>query len=186
MKNICLILSGIETALAFEWISEKLDKSKFKLHFILLNSKKGGLEEYLVSNTIPFKRISYSGKKDIPFAVLETFRYLKNNKIKLVHCHLLDAGLVGMMACRLARIESRIYTRHYSSYHHEYHPKGIFYDQIINRLSTKIVAISETVRKILIEKESVYPSKIELIHHGFPLEKFSDVDPVSVNNLKTK
>lgn len=186
MKNICLILSGIETALAFEWISEKLDKSKFKLHFILLNSKKGGLEDFLITNNIAFKRIHYNTKKDIPFAIANTYKYLKYNKIDLVHCHLLDAGIVGIIASYLARIKSRIYTRHYSSYHHEYHPKGVFYDRIINRLSTKIVAISETVQKILVEKEGVNPTKTELIHHGFPLEKFSEVDSISVNNLKIK
>ena len=186
MKNICLILSGIETALAFEWISEKLDKSKFKLHFILLNTKKGGLEDFLILNRIPFTRIHYKTKKDIPFAILNTYKYLKYNKINLVHCHLLDAGIVGIIGSYLARIKSRIYTRHYSSYHHEYYPKGIFYDRIINKLSTKVVAISKTVQKILIEKEGVKPSKIELIHHGFPLEKFDDIDSNSVNNLKVK
>jgi glycosyltransferase involved in cell wall biosynthesis len=186
LKNICLILSGIETALAFEWISERQDKSKFKLHFILLNSKKGGLEEYLILNTIPYKRIKYSTKKDIPIAIASTYKYLKYNKIDLVHCHLLDAGIVGIVASYLARIKSRIYTRHYSSYHHEYHPKGVVYDRIINRLSTKIVAVSETVQKILVEKEGVNAAKIELIHHGFPLEKFSKVDSASINNLKIK
>jgi glycosyltransferase involved in cell wall biosynthesis len=38
----------------------------------------------------------------------------------------------------------------------------------------------------LVEKEDVNPSKIELIHHGFPLEKFSKVDSASINNLKIK
>ena len=186
MKNICLILSGIETALAFEWISESLDKSKFKLHFILLNSKKGGLEDFLIANTIPFKRINYSTKKDIPFAIVSTYKYLKYNKIDLTHSHLLDAGIVGIIASYLARIKSRIYTRHYSSYHHEYHPKGVLYDKIINRLSTKIVAVSETVQKILVEKEGVNAKKIELIHHGFPLEKFSESDPIPIHKLKIK
>jgi glycosyltransferase involved in cell wall biosynthesis len=186
LKNICLILSGIETALAFEWISERLDKSKFKLHFILLNSKKGGLEEYLISNTIPFKRINYSTKKDIPFAIVSTYKYLKYNKIDVTHCHLLDAGIIGSISSYLARIKNRIYTRHYSSYHHEYHPKGVLYDRIINRLSTKIIAVSETVQKILVEKEGVHSTKIELIHHGFPLEKFSEVDSTTIHTLKTK
>ena len=186
MKNICLILSGIETALAFEWISERLDKSKFKLHFILLNSKKGGLEEFLIANAIPFKRINYSTKKDVPFAIVSTYKYLKCNKIDITHCHLLDAGIVGITASYLAKIKSRIYTRHYSSYHHEYHPKGVFYDRIINKLSTKIVAVSNTVQKILVEKERVNSAKIELIHHGFPLEKFNESDSTRINNLKIK
>jgi glycosyltransferase involved in cell wall biosynthesis len=186
LKNICLILSGIETALAFEWISERLDKTKFKLHFILLNSKKGGLEDYLIANNIPFKRINYSTKKDIPIAITNTYKYLKYNKIDVAHCHLLDAGIVGIVASYLARIKSRIYTRHYSSYHHEYHPKGVFYDRIINRLSTKIVAVSKVVKNILVEKEGVNPAKIEVLHHGFPLEKFNDVDSILVKNLKIK
>jgi len=184
LKNICYILSGIDTALAFEWINEQIDKCRFNLHFVLLHSRKGGLEEYLEKQQIPFKRIHFASKEDIPIAIFKTASYLKNNKIELVHCHLLDAGLVGISAAKIVGIGTRIYTRHYSTYHHMYHTKGVWYDRIINKLSTKIVAVSEVVKEVLVKYEKVNPEKITVIHHGFPLEKFLEIDENKVNWLK--
>lgn len=186
MKRICLIISGVETALAFEWIAENLSKSKFELHFILLNSTSGGLESYLQSNKLPFIRLNYTSKKDIPSALFHTFRYLKKSRINIVHAHLLDAGIVGMLAAALAGVKKRIYTRHYSTYHHIYHPKGVWYDRLINKLSTDIVAVSDLVKEVLIKKEHVDRSKIKTIHHGFPLSRFKVKNHESLLHLKTK
>lgn len=186
MKNICYIISGIDKALAFEWIHQELDQQLFKLHFVLLHHRKGPLEEYLDRHGVPFLRVHYASKKNSINAVWETYHYLKKNKIDLVHCHLLDAGLVGILAAKIAGLKQRIYSRHYSTYHHVYHPKGIWYDRTINRLSTRIVAVSDVVKKILVEREGVKQEKIEVIHHGFPLGSFQNPDTEKLAAMKEK
>ena len=186
MKKICYIVSGIDTALAFQWIHEHLDKTKFKLHFVLLHTRVGGLEEYLKKEKVPHTRIPYASKEDIPVAIVKTTLYLRKHKISLVHCHLLDAGLVGIPAAKIAGVPSRIYTRHYSTYHHSYYQKGVWYDKTINSLSTKIIAVSEVVKEVLVKKERVKPEKIAVIHHGFPLEKFKELNEGAVSWLRLK
>ncbi|MBC7391201.1 MAG: glycosyltransferase family 4 protein [Opitutaceae bacterium] len=186
MKNICYVISGIDKAFAFEWISELLDKNKYQLFFVLLHSSGGGLEDYLITNNIPFKRIQYKTKKDLLIATYKTYQYLKLNKIEIVHCHLLDAGLAGILAAKMAGINNRIYSRHYSTYHHTYFPKGIWYDKIINRCSSKILAVSEVVKNVLIEREKVNPNKIQILHHGFPLKKFDEIPAEQITKLKAK
>jgi glycosyltransferase involved in cell wall biosynthesis len=91
-----------------------------------------------------------------------------------------------MIAARLAGVEKRIYSRHHGSYHHEYFPSAIKYDRFINFLSTDIVAISENVKNILIDYEGVPREKIHLIHHGFDLDAFRNVNTEKIMQMRQK
>ena len=184
--KICYIISDINKALAFEWIAEFLDKEKFELHFILLNPEGSILESFLRERKILFERITYKGKKSLPGAIFKIYKYLNSHKIQVVHCHLFEANIAGLIAAKIAKVKKRIYTRHYSTYHHDYFPKAVNYDKFINWLATDIVAISENVRNVLIQKENVNKNKIHLIHHGFDLERFSKPEIQKIENLKTK
>lgn len=186
MKKVCYIISGIDKALAFEWIWEQVDKSRFELHFVLLHHKEGGLADYLKEQKAPLLHIPYASKKDFPKAVYQIYHYLKRERIEIAHTHLLDAGLAGLIAARFASVKQRIYTRHHSSYHHVYHRKGVLYDRLTNLLSTKVIAISEVVRKVLVEWEHCSPSKVQVVHHGFPLANFENVEPLGIAALKSK
>jgi len=62
----------------------------------------------------------------------------------------------------------------------------VWYDRFINWLATDIIAISENVEKVLIEKENVKPSKIHLIQHGFDLEGFKNGNEEKIQKLKLK
>lgn len=182
--NVTYIISDINKALAFEWIAEHLDKSKFNLSFILLNPGTSELENYLKHHRIPVQRVTYRGKKDIPKSVFAIYKILKKNKTDVVHTHLFNANIAGLTAAWLAGIKKRIHTRHHSDYHHVYHPKAVRYDRIINSLSTDIVAISRIVEEILIHKENVEKQKIHLIHHGFKLADFSREKPENALSKK--
>jgi glycosyltransferase involved in cell wall biosynthesis len=49
------------------------------------------------------------------------------------------------------------------------------YDKFINFLSTDIIAISPSVKKILIDLEGVPEKKIHLIYHGFNFDDFKNI-----------
>jgi len=185
-KNITYIISNIDKAIAFEWIVERLSKEKFSLSFLLLNPGSSFLHDYLERNNIPVKTVRYRGKKDALRAFLATVAFLKKQRSDMVHCHLFDAGVIGLAAASLLGIKDRIYTRHHSSFHHTYHKHAVKYDLFINRRATHIIAITSIVRDILIEQEKVPPSKVSLIHHGFTLEKFEHVSAERIAALKNK
>lgn len=184
--KVIYILSEIDKALAFEWISTNLDKSKFDLSFILLNSADSVLERFLYSHKIKTHRITYTGKKDIVQAFFKVLKILKKEKPDVIHAHLFAASLVGLFAGKVVGIKKRVYTRHHSSLHHVYYPRAVFYDKIINSLATDIVSITSKVTEILTEKEGVSPEKISLIHHGFQLNDFQVVGKDRVQALKVK
>ena len=78
--NITYIISNVNKALAFEWISTYLNKNDFNLNFILLNPGDSELEEFLKSNKIKVDRIKYNGKKDILKCIFKTYSLLKKKQ----------------------------------------------------------------------------------------------------------
>jgi Glycosyltransferase len=183
-KKIVYIISDINKAIAYEWISEYLNKDKFTLYFILLNPSDSFLEQYLKTNGFDVHRINFRGKKDWFRSGLKLFRLLRRINPDAVHCHMFQANIVGLSVAKLANVKKRIYTRHYSSLHHIYFKKGVFWDKYFNYMATHIVAISDIVKKILINWEKADPSKIILIPHGFLLEDFDNVDQSRIERFK--
>ncbi len=184
--NITYIISNIDKAHAFEWIATHIDSTKFNLNFILLNPRYSELEKFLVHHHIKVDRITYKRKKDILEALIKTYNLLRRNKTDIVHTHLFDANIVGLTAAWILGIKKRIHTRHHADFHHIYYPKAIKYDKVVNRLSTHIIAISDVVRNILIDKENAATEKVHLIHHGFQLNDFEVVSNSTISLLRKK
>lgn len=184
--NVTYIISNINKALAFEWIAEEINKEKINLSFILLNPSSSELDFFLANGGFVVKSINYNGKQSIPLALLKTFLFLKKQKTEVVHTHLFDANIVGLIAAKLCGIKKRIYTRHHSSYHHKFHPHAVKYDKWCNFLATDIIAITSTVKNILIQKENVAENKITVIEHGFKLSVFENRDIKTIEALKQK
>jgi glycosyltransferase involved in cell wall biosynthesis len=186
MTRVAYIVSFVTKSVAFEWIAESIDGSRFELVFILLNPEDSLFEQHLRDHKVRTHRVQYAGKKDIPRSLLEVHRLLRKERIDIVHTHLFEGSLVGLAAAKLAGIKRRIHTRHNATIHHNYHPRAVKYDRMINHLSTEIVAISENVRSILVDLEKVNPHKITLIHHGFKLAAFKDIPENRVEALRGK
>ncbi len=185
--RVTYVISNINKALAFEWIAEEINSKKIELSFVLLNPTTTELELYLKKKGHSVKAIVYRGKRDIPLAILKTLLFLVKQKTQVVHAHLFDANIIGLFAAKLCGIKKRIYTRHHSSYHHQYFPKAVKYDKLCNYLATDIVAITEGVKQLLIEKEYVLAHKVIVIHHGFRLELFETANSINeIQSLKIK
>lgn len=186
MPKITYIISKINKALAFEWIAEAFQNTDIQLSFILLNNGESELEKYLQSLKVPVKRIFFQSKKDIPVATLKTYLTLKKWKPDAVHCHLFEGSIIGLYAAKWAGIRKRIYTRHHFLYHWEENPKAVKYDIWCNQWATDIVVLTENMGKFLVEKEKAKPEQIHFIPHGFKFELWQNVNPKTVQELKTK
>ncbi len=185
MKKVCIVVSQIDRAIAFEWTVEGLS-TKFDLTFILIGKKGSFLSKYLQEKGIETCEIEYTGKKEALKAVWKVFSFLRKKKVDVIHTHLVEATLYGLFPAWLLRIKKRIYTRHHSDYNYKYSPKGIKYDKLSNWWATDVVAITEQVKRILIEKEKVPAKKITLIHHGIDTEYFENHDEEGIRVLASR
>lgn len=184
--KVVYIISRIDYALGFDWVDKYLDKSKFDLSFIFLNPTTPKLHNDLISRGTQSFFIEFNSKRDyikVAFKLMKLFFKIKPD---VVHVHLIDACLTTMPVAFLMGIKKRIYTRHHSTYHFDYFPHAVKYDKLINSLSTNIVAISKNVENILVNREHVDASKVQIIHHGFELNKFLHPNMDDVFKLKSK
>ncbi len=184
LTKVTICISDIHKSVAFEITALELRKKGIETEYVLINCASGVLESFLIQNN--FTVHSFENKRLInSFSlILKVRKLLKRNKSKVIHCHLAQANWVGLWASKLAGIKTRIYTRHSGESFHETLKEKVI-DKIQNKLATKIVSISENISELLV-KQGVSKSKIQLIHHGFDLMRFSSPNPVLVEKIKTK
>jgi glycosyltransferase involved in cell wall biosynthesis len=129
--------------------------------------------------------IKYEGRKNLPFAIIQLRHLFKSIRPDIVHTHLVDASLAGLIAAKLSGIKRRVHTRHHSVECHTYYPHGVYYDKFISRLSTLINATTEIVRETLVEREGADANKVWLIPYGYDLSSF-DSDETATAELRKK
>jgi glycosyltransferase involved in cell wall biosynthesis len=184
-RKVVYIISHIDKAIGFEWIGERLDRSKFDLSFILLNDKPSWLAKHLREKGVQVRELPVGGKLRWPLVLLKVMKALRKEKADVIHTHMYVADVIGQLAGKFLGIKTRVYTRHSSNESRKYHNKNRI-DRLVNSLCTHILAISENVSHILVAEEKVKPGKIRLIHHGFDLERFSNVQQKDIDELSAK
>lgn len=185
--KVTYIISNINKALEFEWVAEFIDRDKFELSFILLNPKKGGtLSLFIQQQGWEVYEIIYRGKKDLLNAFWQVSSILRKIQPNTVHTHLPEATLVGLLLGKWLKIPQRVYTRHHSTFNHDYHPHAVKYDIWSNNWATDIVAITDNVKKVLVEKERALDNKIKVIPHCIDIQSFDNVTTDRVEILRKK
>jgi glycosyltransferase involved in cell wall biosynthesis len=186
-KKIVYIIFKIQKSDEFRWIIEELDSEKFELSIINIGvNYPSAIEESCKKNNVSYKSIKYNSKKDLLSAIFKTYKALKKINPIAVHAHLFEGGLIGISSAWLAGIKNRIYTRHYADYHHNLYPKAVKYDHWINKRSTFVIAVSDVVKSILIDKENVQVEKIKVIEHGLKPIYFENISKDRVTQLMIK
>ena len=183
--KVCCIISLIEFSRQFIDIDNITDSDKYELSYIFLSPQIPTLQKVLGEKGRATRFVEYRSKRDLPRAAFQISKYLGQLKPDIVHTHLVDASLAGLVAAKLKKIKKRIHTRHHSIENYIYHPHGTYYDKIINHLSEKIIAVSSVVANVLIEKEKVTPRKVTVVEHGFKFEDYV-FSPEKVKELKIK
>jgi glycosyltransferase involved in cell wall biosynthesis len=179
------IISNINKSQSFEWLVYEYKKTNYPVGFILLGPTDTDLYKYINEIDLPVVQISHNGKKSFIRTFFLTIRALYNMKATAIHCHLIDANIIGLSAAFLLRIKNRYYTRHHSDFHWNTSYRGVILDKLCNYLSTKIIAISKVVKEVLLV-EGVPESKIRLIHHGFRFDLLKKVSDIEIDKIKNK
>ncbi len=157
----------------FELTARRLkDNYGISVDFLLIGSTNTNFEKSLLSLGFNVESIFCRNKSDWPKALISTILYLRRNKIKIIHCHLLTANIIGLSAGLLSFVPYRIYTRHHAMEHHRRHRKSLIFDYLSNIFSTHIISTSDIVTNILNRIENVNRSKIQQIPPVFELNQY--------------
>jgi glycosyltransferase involved in cell wall biosynthesis len=111
-------------------------------------------------------------------ALVALYRLLRRERPHIVHTHTAKAGFVGRLAARLAGVPVVVHTYHGHVLHGYYSPaitvllRGM--ERVLGSLTTRIIAVSEQVKRDLVDYRVANPDKISVIPLGFELKPFLD------------
>ena len=182
-KKLVYIISDINKSLAFEWIAENFNR-KFKLFFVLIGAESTDFSAFLRQHQIRYEVVSCSTYKSLLQRWMRIFVILKRERPDIIHTHLWRATLIGLSVGWILRVRKRIFTRHHALVHHVDFPSGLKWDKLCNSIASRIVAISASIKDILVHREGADPRKVEIIHHGFDLQYFRNVELTRVEQVK--
>jgi len=168
-----------------KWLALHMPREKYDVTFVFLYHKEPALHAYLLEREIASVYIRYNGKYDLPRIIFQLFKLFKKIKPHIVHPHLFEASIAGIIAASLAGVPVILYTRHHASLHHDNFPNAVKYDRWLNKNAQKIIAISENVKTILIDQDKADPEKVVLVHHGFDFSEFV-INVQEIEKLKKK
>lgn len=168
-----------DTSGFFPQLARWHDRSRYRMHFGTLGPIAPWLKEYMEGQDVPCLSCSCPRRSMYPLALWRLMRYLRRARIDLVHVHLFDPSIVGLMAAFLARTPARVMTRHYSDYHTRLNKRWhIRLDQLCTTLSHRVIAVSEHTAEVMRADEHAPPDRLRVIHNGidFSRMQLSSVD----------
>ena len=175
--HIFFVISNNSSVPYFKWFAERAANHKeYKFTFVALTDERPEMIEDVGGYGFDCIWIKFDVKKRKRSMVRTFFKMssiLRNVKPDVVHTHLFDDGLPCMIAAWFSNIKIRVHTKQSTAFHWYYSPKAVPFDRLINRLATNLVAVSEECKLFVLNKEKAQPQKVEMIHHGIPVDFFS-------------
>jgi len=128
----------------------------------------GPLHTELASKGIPTFALGCQARSLYPLGVVRLIQLIKRHGIQVLHTHLVDAGLVGMIAGKLAHVPLVILMRHHADAVLILGKRvAAWADRISAALAHRIIVPAKAVAKILCEVDGVEISKVTVIPLGF-------------------
>jgi len=155
-------------------MAKHTDHARFQVQVGSLD-RPGGLQKGLQEIGIPTFALGAESRSAYPRAIVQLARRLRRERIDVLHTHLFEASLVGLVAAELARTKLAIFTGHHS---HEVplHERRLLFevDRFAARwLADVVISPSKEMRDTFIEVYGCRPDHVEVIEHGIDLSRFN-------------
>lgn len=188
--HIVFVISNESSVPYFNWFAEKAaQQTEHTFSFVTLYTEKPKMIADVAKygwKCYWFKFDHYKRKRGMISTFFSLYWLFRKIKPDVVHTHLFDDSLPGLMAARLAGIKKRVITKQDTTFHYFYAPKWVIADKINNANATDIVPVSREAEKFIIENENAPIEKITMIHHGIPPEIFTQQSEAFKNELISK
>ncbi len=115
-----------------------------------------------------------------PESLYRLARYMREQKIDIVHTHMYRPNISGVVAAKLAGVPVIISNVH--SVGHWGTTRQMVMDSMLGRWRNRVVTISEAVKSDYVKKTGADPNKCVVIYNGIDLEAFTR--PVQNPRLK--
>jgi len=161
-----------DTSGFFPQLARWHDRSRFEMYFATLNPIAPWLREYMESQGVTCFSCDSRRRVEYPIGLVKLARFLRRNQIDILHTHLFEPSVIGLVAGALARTRTRVLTRHYSDYHTRINKRWhVRLDQLCTRLSHRVIAVSKHTADHLIEVEGAPREKVHAVLNGIDFDR---------------
>ena len=161
-----------DTSGFFPQLAKWYDRRRYQMYFGTLNRMAPWLREYMESEKVKCLSCDCGGRIEYPMGMIRLARHLRRERIDILHTHLFEPSVIGLIAGTLARTYPRVITRHYSDYHTRINKKWhVRLDRLCTRLSQAVIAVSHHTADYLIEVEKAPREKVYLVLNGIDFER---------------
>lgn len=171
MKNKLIRITTIPASLN-KLLSGQLQFMKNHYEVIAVSSEENNLKELKESEQVDVFYVEMT-RKITPFkdliAIIKLFVYLKKQKPYIVHTHTPKAGLVGMVAAKLANVPHRLHTVAGLPLLEATGSKRKlldFVEKIVYKAATKVYPNSHGLLNIIKENKYCNPNKLKVLANG--------------------
>jgi L-malate glycosyltransferase len=166
----------------FRLIARHTDYERFGLQVGSVTGR-GGLQTGLQEMGISTFALGADRRLQYPLTALRLAWWLRQNRIDVVHAHLFDASIVGLLAATAVGAPLRVFTGHHSHEVPLYNRRTLFeMDRLAARqLADVVVAPSREMAATFVTTYGCNPDDVIVIEHGLDLTRF---DPAQANGQK--
>jgi glycosyltransferase involved in cell wall biosynthesis len=119
---------------------------------------------------VPLHSLSFHHK--VPLYVPRLVWLCLTRRYDVIHTHLLAANVIAKPVATFCGVRVRINHDHCNDKLTDPRRWALPADRLTNRLSTHVIAVSDSTRSFLVEKEGVPADRTTTVHNGIDLEKF--------------
>lgn len=105
---------------------------------------------------------------------IELVKYLRSSRPDVVHTFFPVGNIVGVFASRLAGVKAIISSRR--DYGEWMSPRYLLFTKLANRFVTKIIANSNPVKELTLEKEKAGEDRLGVIYNGIDLDVYKGIE----------
>lgn len=161
-----------DTSGFFPQLAKWHDGSRFRMIFATLKPIAPWLQDLMHAHGVETLSVGCRSRPSYAAGAIRLARFLRARYVSVLHTHLFEPSVVGMLAGVLARTPRRVITRHYSDYHTRIHKRGhVLLDRGCTRLAHAVIAVSDHTARHLIEIEHAPRHKIEVIVNGIDFDR---------------
>jgi glycosyltransferase involved in cell wall biosynthesis len=167
MQRILHFAQDSDTSGFFPQLAKWHDRLRYQMIFATLNPMADWLREYMLSQGVECFSCDCRQRFEYPLGLLKLANYLRRENVDILHTHLFEPSVIGLLAGTLARTKLRVETRHYSDYHTRINKRWhVRLDQLCTRLSHGVIAVSQHTADHMIAEEQAPPEKLHMVLNG--------------------
>ena len=174
-----------DTSGFFPQLARWHDRSNFRMLFATLRPMEPRLQDYMRGQGVETFSCGSMARLHYVRGLLRLRRLLRERDVAILHTHLFDPSVVGMVAGLLAGTPLRVVTRHYSDYHTRIHKRWhVELDRLCTRLSHRVIAVSRHTAEHLVRVEHAPSAKVRVVLNGIDFDRAKVSDPEAPIRLR--